>query len=291
MRLISHAEASLCLRGNTYTVNSDGVAEAPVADSHRLAHVMPQHIAVPSARAGGDTLHSSSHFQLQPVPEPGTVSAEHVESKLHMAYVNLAGDILHNFVDGLVIGATYMVSPRDGLTTTIAVVLHELPQEIADFNILIYSGLSTKKALLLNFLVRTPCPSLLISQLVSSLRCRTPVPGVVLQHSGRHRHRSYRCRERKHPSRHHLPAALRFRAVPLPGAGFAASRAVQHSRHQAAGSLIRVVQRWSWLDGTAPAHAPLSWSRRARGGAWRVMDRVCTALLLNPQRFYRIQLP
>lgn len=64
----------------------------------------------------------------------------------------LLGDAVHNFIDGAVIGASYIVSIPLGLTTTLAVVLHELPHEIGDFGVLVHGGLSVKRALLLNFL-------------------------------------------------------------------------------------------------------------------------------------------
>ena len=69
-----------------------------------------------------------------------------------LATMNLVGDGLHNLIDGYLIGASYAVSIPIGITTTIAVVLHEIPQEISDFGILLHSGFSMKKALLLNLL-------------------------------------------------------------------------------------------------------------------------------------------
>ena len=66
--------------------------------------------------------------------------------------MNLIGDGLHNFIDGLVIGASYLVSLPIGIATTIAVILHEIPQEIGDFGVLIHSGFKVPKALLYNFL-------------------------------------------------------------------------------------------------------------------------------------------
>jgi zinc and cadmium transporter len=68
------------------------------------------------------------------------------------SYIILLGDSLHNFVDGMVIGASYLVSIPVGIATTIAVIFHEIPQEIGDFASLIYGGFSRKKALFLNFL-------------------------------------------------------------------------------------------------------------------------------------------
>lgn len=64
----------------------------------------------------------------------------------------LIGDTLHNFIDGVVIAATFLVDPALGLSTTLAVAAHEIPQEIADYGILLRSGFSRSRALLLNFL-------------------------------------------------------------------------------------------------------------------------------------------
>ncbi|MFH1420814.1 MAG: ZIP family metal transporter [Candidatus Aenigmatarchaeota archaeon] len=68
------------------------------------------------------------------------------------AFVNLFGDAIHNFIDGIIIGASYLVSVPIGLTTTLAVLLHEIPQEIGDFGILIHGGFSARKAVFFNFL-------------------------------------------------------------------------------------------------------------------------------------------
>lgn len=69
------------------------------------------------------------------------------------ATMNLIGDIFHNFLDGLIIAGTYTVNIPLGITTTIAVLLHEIPQEIGDFGVLLHGGFSRKKALILNFIV------------------------------------------------------------------------------------------------------------------------------------------
>lgn len=60
------------------------------------------------------------------------------------------GDGVHNFIDGVAIAATYMINPAIGLTTAIAVAAHEIPQEIADFSVLLSQGLSKKRAILFN---------------------------------------------------------------------------------------------------------------------------------------------
>lgn len=68
------------------------------------------------------------------------------------AYMNLFGDAVHNFIDGLIIAASYLVSVPVGIATTLAVVFHEIPQEIGDFGVLLHGGFSKNKALALNFL-------------------------------------------------------------------------------------------------------------------------------------------
>lgn len=69
-----------------------------------------------------------------------------------LAPINLIGDALHNFIDGLVIAGSYAVNTTLGIAATISIIFHEIPQEIADFGVLLYSGMSKKKALLYNFL-------------------------------------------------------------------------------------------------------------------------------------------
>ncbi len=71
------------------------------------------------------------------------------------ATMNLIGDGIHNFVDGVIIAASYLVSIQLGIATTIAVICHEIPQEITDFGILLYGGYSKTRALIVNFLSAT----------------------------------------------------------------------------------------------------------------------------------------
>jgi len=68
------------------------------------------------------------------------------------AYLNLFGDGVHNFIDGVIIAASFLVSIPLGAAATMAVISHEVPQEIGDFGILVYGGLSKNKALFYNFL-------------------------------------------------------------------------------------------------------------------------------------------
>ncbi|MEM4755611.1 MAG: ZIP family metal transporter [Candidatus Woesearchaeota archaeon] len=69
------------------------------------------------------------------------------------AVMNLYGDAFHNFMDGIIIATSYVVSIPVGIATTIAVLLHELPQEIGDFGILLAGGFSKAKAIMFNLLI------------------------------------------------------------------------------------------------------------------------------------------
>ncbi|MGE5583015.1 MAG: ZIP family metal transporter [Bacillota bacterium] len=69
-----------------------------------------------------------------------------------MVMVNLIGDGVHNLVDGMLIAASFSVSIKLGITTTAAVILHEIPHEIGNFGVLVHGGLTVKKAVLYNFL-------------------------------------------------------------------------------------------------------------------------------------------
>lgn len=68
------------------------------------------------------------------------------------AYMNLWGDFFHNFIDGMTIAVSYLVNVPVGIATTLAVIFHEIPQEIGDFGVLLHGGFTIKKALIYNFL-------------------------------------------------------------------------------------------------------------------------------------------
>lgn len=68
------------------------------------------------------------------------------------SYLSLIGDSTHNLIDGLIIGASFVISVRFGIITTLAIIFHEIPQEMGDFGILVYGGFSKFKALFYNFL-------------------------------------------------------------------------------------------------------------------------------------------
>ncbi len=79
--------------------------------------------------------HSDEHEEIQPY-----------------GYLNLTADMAHNFIDGLLIGASYLAGMKLGLASSIAVLLHEIPHEFSNFGILVKSGFSRQRAIFLNFL-------------------------------------------------------------------------------------------------------------------------------------------
>lgn len=91
--------------------------------------------------------HKHSHVEA--------VDQEHCQDHDHtpikpFGMMSLAGDALHNFLDGAIIAAAFLVDTSAGLATTIAVAAHEIPQELGDFAVLVRSGMSRKKAALMN---------------------------------------------------------------------------------------------------------------------------------------------
>lgn len=70
----------------------------------------------------------------------------------HIVTLNIIGDSVHNFIDGALIAASFNISFFVGITTSIAVIIHEIPQEIGDFGIMIHHGVSVGKSVFYNFL-------------------------------------------------------------------------------------------------------------------------------------------
>lgn len=118
-------------------------------------HLLPE---VSESKAGFDVAASMSllggviaFFVLEKVLHWHHSHIPHEEVMHPIAVTNLVGDGLHNFVDGAIVASSFAVSPALGLATTVAIALHEIPQELGDFAILLHAGLKPRKAMLLNF--------------------------------------------------------------------------------------------------------------------------------------------
>lgn len=70
----------------------------------------------------------------------------------HLGFLNLFGDGCHNFIDGLILVSAFSVGPELGLAVAFSIALHEIPQEIGDFGVLLYAGFSRFKAIIYNLL-------------------------------------------------------------------------------------------------------------------------------------------
>ena len=76
----------------------------------------------------------------------------HSHDQGRSGYMIVVGDSFHNFTDGIIIAAAFMADPRVGVVTAVAIIAHEIPQEIGDFLVLLHSGFSRRKALAMNAL-------------------------------------------------------------------------------------------------------------------------------------------
>lgn len=76
----------------------------------------------------------------------------HDECSKNGAQKLLVGDAIHNFADGIVIASAFMINPVAGILTTIGIALHEIPQEIAEFGVLLQSGYTRSQATRYNFI-------------------------------------------------------------------------------------------------------------------------------------------
>jgi zinc and cadmium transporter len=119
-------------------------------------HLIPE---IAESAAGLDELASTgllagvlSFFVLEKILHWHHSHIPHQEVLHPVAVSNLIGDGLHNFLDGAIVASAFVASPSLGFATAVAVALHEIPQELGDFGILVHAGLTPRRALLLNFL-------------------------------------------------------------------------------------------------------------------------------------------
>lgn len=85
--------------------------------------------------------------------EHGDNCSEHDNARVHATgYLVALGDGIHNFLDGVLIASTFLINPALGWSTTLSIILHEIPQEISDFGVLLHSGFKAKQAILVNLL-------------------------------------------------------------------------------------------------------------------------------------------
>jgi zinc transporter ZupT len=126
-------------------------------DEKHAHHHLEKAAVVDEDPAAADESRRTSDSVPEMTSDADTVALadEHAGKMHHIAtvgWLNLISDAVHNFVDGIALGAAFSFSLQVGLATSIAIFCHELPQELADFAILIHAGFSKKQALGLNLL-------------------------------------------------------------------------------------------------------------------------------------------
>ena len=109
----------------------------------KFLHWSHQH-GVPEALDGATGHTHGGHSHAHIAVGPGGQAAP-------FALVNLVGSVAHKLIDGAIVAAAYLVSIQTGVVTTLAVMLHEIPQGIGNFGVLVYGGYPPRRALLYNF--------------------------------------------------------------------------------------------------------------------------------------------
>ena len=126
---------------------------APHDDAHCPENISPENI---SPENEANTSHAKFKTVLKPQPNISAkanikpVAHNHAHDEGRSAAMILIGDTFHNFVDGVLIASAFMVDIKVGIVTALAIIAHEIPQEVGDFLILLHSGYSKQKALWFN---------------------------------------------------------------------------------------------------------------------------------------------
>jgi len=117
-------------------------------------HILPESLADPKQRLNVSLYILAGIFAFFVLEKFLLWRHEHTpESTIRpVGYMNLLADAIHNSMDGMIIGASYLVSLPIGIATTLAVICHEIPHELGNFFVLLYAGFSRRRALLFNFL-------------------------------------------------------------------------------------------------------------------------------------------
>ena len=94
------------------------------------------------------------HMDDEPGAEPGSHAHYHAHDHDggRTGYMIVVGDAFHNFTDGVIIAGAFLADMRLGVVTSVAIIAHEIPQEIGDFLVLLHSGFGKRKALVMNAL-------------------------------------------------------------------------------------------------------------------------------------------
>jgi zinc and cadmium transporter len=118
---------------------------------HLIPEIANSTTGLDRVASGGLLAGLLSFFVLEKILHWHHAHLPHEEVLHPVAVSNLVGDGLHNFLDGAIVASAFVASPQLGVATAVAVALHEIPQELGDFGILVHAGLTPRRALLFNF--------------------------------------------------------------------------------------------------------------------------------------------
>ncbi len=115
-------------------------------------HLIPESTAIISSKKTGLMIIIGMliFFSLEKILKWKHCHEIDCKSEHQLAGISIVADSIHNLIDGLIIGSSFIISIPIGISTSLAVLMHEIPQEIGDFAVLIHSGFSVKKASLFN---------------------------------------------------------------------------------------------------------------------------------------------
>ncbi|XP_070546477.1 metal cation symporter ZIP14-like isoform X1 [Ptychodera flava] len=142
-----------------YAYQGDDDSSPVVSNGPQGTQVSPQKAKVSGVNAGNNNVDVKSEHNDHVHGHKGCAHTELATDKsiASVAYMIILGDGLHNFIDGLAIGAAFSVAVVRGISICIAIVCEELPHELGDFAILLNAGMPLKRALLFNFLSACMC--------------------------------------------------------------------------------------------------------------------------------------
>ncbi|XP_065316089.1 zinc transporter Slc39a7-like isoform X2 [Gordionus sp. m RMFG-2023] len=132
----------------SFSNNSDDQSTSGLRSRRKLNENVSNHLDIVDKKIKGD--HSSAYSKSDENNDYDYTT--HDIGLKTAAYLNLVADFAHNFTDGLAISASFIAGSSVGILATTTILLHEVPHEIGDYAILIQSGCSKKKAILLQFL-------------------------------------------------------------------------------------------------------------------------------------------
>lgn len=167
MSLVSFTGVTLLLLRGLKIEKELLMVSAAILVTDAFMHLLPEAL---SHGAGSGRVAGLAIFGALLTVAAQNITHSHQHPNQGLGYANLVNEIIHNFIDGLALGVAWMSGKSAGWSTFLAIAAHEIPQEIGDFAILAAAGFSTKKLLLLNFIVSFTCPvGVVVSCLLGSV--------------------------------------------------------------------------------------------------------------------------